>query len=310
VLHEEDVARPTPSEGQVLLRVQAASVNPLDWHTMTGRPWPVRIGAGWRRPKQPVRGVDVAGVVEAVGPGVTRFRAGDVVFGGAVGSLAEWARAKETSLALLPSGVDVEQAAAVPIAGLTALQALRDKASVHAGQHVLVNGAAGGVGTFAVQLARAMGARVTGVCSARNVDLVRSLGADEVLDYGRDDYAGRNRRYDVIIDNVGNRPVRTNKRVLGPGGVYVLVSGSKRGLTGPLLHLLRGKLVFLRGGRRMSGIYAQFGHEGDLETLAGHLADGSVRSAVERVTPLEAAPELLREIGSGHARGKLVVRIA
>jgi NADPH:quinone reductase-like Zn-dependent oxidoreductase len=309
VLRAVELPRPVPAEGRVLVRVQAASVNPADWHIMTGRPLLARMSEGWRRPKQRVRGIDVAGVVEAVGPGVTRFAVGDAVFGGAAGSLAQWAVAREKSLALLPSGVTVEQAAAVPVAGVTALQALRDKAHVHAGQHVLVNGAAGGVGTYAVQIAKALGARVTAVCSTRNVELVRSLGPDDVIDYTVDDFATRGRRYDVIVDNVGTRPARVCRRALNRGGVYVMVSGPKKGVLGPIRHMLWVKLVFVLGRRRMKPILTQLGHEGDLDTLAGWLADGTIRSVVTRTEPLEAAPELLREIGGGHARGKLVVRV-
>jgi NADPH:quinone reductase-like Zn-dependent oxidoreductase len=301
---------PVIGDDQVLVRVHAVSVNPLDWHGLTGTPYVMRLQGGLRRPKQPVLGVDVAGTVEAVGAGVTRFRPGDEVFGGANGSFAELALSRERSLEIKPAEISFEQAAAIPVAGVTALQALRDKGHVQPGQHVLVNGAAGGVGTFAVQIAKALGAHVTGVCSTANVELVRSLGADHVIDYTRDDFARAERRYDVMIDNAGSRSLRSCKNVLSPHGVYVVVGGPKKGrLLGPLTRLAAAKVVFLTGGRTAAPFLAQLGHDGDLGALVELITSGKVTPVVDQVHPLADAAEALRQIGSGHTRGKVVLRV-
>src|SRR5215470_2882178 len=226
VLKLEEIARPSPKANEVLVRVHAASVNPLDWHYMRGTPYIARMDAGLGAPQNIRFGVDFAGVVEAVGPGVTRFKPGDEVFGGRRGAFAEYLTVSEQrALAAKPANMSFAQAAAVPIAGLTALQGLRDKAHVARGQKVLINGASGGVGTFAVQIARSYGAEVTGVCSTRNVDLVRSLGADHVIDYTKEDFTKGDQKYDVIIDNVANRTLSENRRVLTPNGRYVLIGG-------------------------------------------------------------------------------------
>ena len=226
VLTIEDIEKPSVTEGRVLVKVRAASVNPVDWHYMRGTPYVMRLGSGYGAPKDPRTGTDFAGIVEAVGPGVTKFKAGDAVFGGANGALAEYLTvAEDGNLALKPVSISFEQAAAVNVAGLTALQTLRDRAALKPGQKVLMNGASGGVGTFAVQIAKALGAEVTGVCSTRNVDLVRSLGADHVIDYTREDFTQGGRQYDVVMDNVVNRGVLEVRGVLTPDGKLILIGG-------------------------------------------------------------------------------------
>ena len=226
VLKLDDVEKPVPEDDQVLVRVRAAAVNPLDWHTMRGTPYLIRVGSGLRRPEVTRLGVDFSGTVEAVGRSVTTFKPGDDVFGGRTGAFAEYVAVRaDRVLALKPANLTFEQAAAVPIAAITALQGLRDKGKLQPGQKVLINGASGGVGTFAVQIAKSFGAHVTGVCSTRNAELVRSLGADEVIDYTKDDYTKSAQRYDVILDNVGNRSLLDNRRVLTPEGRFVLIGG-------------------------------------------------------------------------------------
>ena len=228
VLKLEDVEKPTPADDEVLVRVRAASVNPLDWHYMRGTPYIMRLDSGVGTPTSTRMGVDFSGTVEAVGRNVKRFRPGDEVFGGRRGAFAEYVTVREDrALALKPANVTFEQAAAVPIAAMTALQALRDKGGIQPGQKVLINGASGGVGTFAVQIAKSFGAEVTGVCSTRNLDLVRSLGADHVIDYTKEDFTKSGQRYDLILDNVGNHPLLALRRVLTPGGTMVIVGGSK-----------------------------------------------------------------------------------
>lgn len=238
VLTIETIEKPVPTDGQVLVRVRAAAVNPLDWHYMRGTPYVMRLDTGLRKPKVTRLGVDFAGTIEAVGPHVTRFKPGDDVFGGRTGALAEYVTMRETgALVAKPANVTFEQAAAVPIAALTALQALRDRGRIGPGQKVLINGASGGVGTYAVQIARHFGAEVTGVCSTRNVALVRSLGAHHVVDYTRENFTRGTQRYDVILDNVGNHPLRAITRVLTPDGRYVLI-----GAGGPEDHRWIGPL--------------------------------------------------------------------
>ena len=236
VVQIEDVEQPTPQDNEVLIEVRAASLNPLDWHFMRGTPYVGRIMMGLRKPKNTRLGVDVAGQVQAVGRQVTQFKPGDAVFGAARGACAEYACAAESKLAMKPTNVTFEQAASVPIAGLTALQGLRDKGQIQSGQKVLINGASGGVGTFAVQIAKWLGAEVTGVCSTRNVDMVRSLGADRVIDYTQEDFTKCAQSYDAILDNVGNHSLSECRRVLNPRGKYVMVGGggiNDQGLIGP-----------------------------------------------------------------------------
>jgi len=230
VIRYEDLPRPAPADNEILVKVQAASVNPLDWHYLEGTPYMLRIEAGFGKPDDPRLGVDFSGTVEAVGKSISRFKPGDEVFGGKFGALAQYIVVREErAVALKPASVTHEQAAAVAIAGVTALQALRDNGHIHAGQNVLVNGASGGVGTFAVQIAKSFGANVTGVCSTHNVDLVRSIGADHVIDYTREDFTQGARRYDLIVDNVGSHSLLEYKRVMSPGGILVIIGSTTPG---------------------------------------------------------------------------------
>ena len=308
VLEVRVVDTPAPGDGQVLIRVAAASVNPLDWHFMTGTPYAVRLLAGIRRPRQAIRGADVAGTVAAVGAGVDGLVPGDRVMGTAGGSFAEWALAKPGSLALLPQNTSFADAAAMPIAAITALQALRDHAGIEPGDRVLVNGAAGGVGTFAVQLAVAMGAEVTGVCSSHNVEMVRELGAGRVFDYTAEDWVDGS-QYDVIVDNVGNRSLGDCIRTLVGGGRYVMVSGPKdnRWLD-PFRRLVTGKLRFLRSGRSFRQFTANVTST-DLAELLRFVAAGQVRPVIDRTVALDGVPDALSYLGTGHARAKVVVEV-
>lgn len=308
VLRLDNVERPSPSEGQVLLRVAAASLNPLDWHFTTGTPYLLRLSAGLRRPKQAVRGADVAGTVVGVGAGVEGFGPGDRVVGLAAGSFAEFAIASQGSLARLPESVSFADAAAMPVAGVTALQALRDHARVQPGDRVLINGAAGGVGTFAVQLAVAMGAEVTAVCSTRNVEMVAGLGAHRVVDYTRENWVD-GMEHDAIVDNVGNRRLGDCVRSLVAGGRYVMVSGPKdnRWLD-PFRRLIAGKIRFARSGRSFNQFVAA-GSTARLEVLVEHLVSGTVCSVIERRVALVDVPEALAYLGTGHARAKIVVEV-
>ncbi len=308
VLRFEDVEKPAPGEREVLVRVCAASLNPLDWHFMRGSPSVVRAFSGLRRPKVPTLGADVAGRVEAVGAGVARFKPGDEVYGAGRGTFAEYASLPESRLAPKPAGLSFEQAAAVPVAGCTALQALRQKGRIQPGQSVLVNGAAGGVGTFAVQIARSAGAHVTGVCSARNAELVRSLGAERVVDYAREDFTAGDGRWDLIVDCIANHPYPAVERVLGPAGVYVVVGGSGEGwVTGLALDLFRT----LRS-RFTSRKYVLMLARIDVASLAAltELIEArQVTPVVDRTCALSEVPEGLRYLEEGHARGKVVVTV-
>ena len=302
---------PTLGEDDVLVAVHATSLNALDWHLLTGTPYLVRLNNGVRRPKRTVHGVDVAGTVVAVGSAVDMWAPGDEVFGmGAGGGLAEYAALPQSTLERLPDGVDVEHAAATPVAGLTALQGLRTHGRLRAGERVLINGAAGGVGTFAVQIATALGADVTAVCSERNVDLVRSLGARKVIDYTSTDFVDETGDFDVMLDNVGNRSAAVCKRVLRDGGRHVLVSGPKRNRwLGPAPKLAATRIAFLRSGRSSTSFITKHDRD-DLRDLARWLATGEIVPAIDRVIGLEHVPTALAEIGTGHARAKIVVRPA
>jgi NADPH:quinone reductase-like Zn-dependent oxidoreductase len=307
VLEFQQVDRPAVGDGEVLVRVRAASVNPYDWHFLTGTPYLMRLGAGLVTPKQAIPGVDVAGEVAAVGPGVTRFSPGDEVFGVGKGSFAEYVAVAADKLVLKPANVTFEQAAAVPMAGLTALQGLRDRGRIHSGQQVLVNGASGGIGTFAVQLAKSFGTQVTGVCSTRNVAAARSLGADHVIDYTRDNFVHSGRRYDLILDIAGNRSIADRRRALRPGGTLVLVGGPKTNRwIGPGGSLLRVLLAGRFTGRRMVGMLTR-NSPSDLAFLRGSLEAGTLTPVIERTYPLADAPEAVRYVGAGHARGKIVI---
>ncbi len=296
------------TDNGVLVRVGAASLNPLDWHGMTGTPYLARLG-GLRRPKDQRLGADFAGTVEAVGKDVTRFHPGDEIFGAANGAFAEYVVVREDRAAPKPANLTFEQAAAVPVAGLTAMQGLRDKGHIQAGQHVLINGAAGGVGTFAVQIAKSFGAEVTGVCSTRNVDLVRSIGADHVIDYSREDFTRGARRFDLMLDNVGNRSWAECTRVLRPGATLVLVSGPKSNrLLGPLSHVIKTRLASVRSSQKMTFFIARM-KTADLEALRELIEAGRVTPVVERSYPLSEIADAMGYLGTGHAQGKLVVTV-
>jgi NADPH:quinone reductase-like Zn-dependent oxidoreductase len=308
VLELRDVDRPAPADDQVLLRVHASSVNPAEWYDVTG-PYFARMGNGLRRPKNTTVGADVAGRVEAVGRAVRDWRPGDEVFGTSGSGWAEYACARADRLATKPANASFEQVASLPVAGLTALQALRDKGQVQPGQKVLINGASGGVGTFAVQLAKAFGATVTGVCSTGNVELVRSLGADHVIDYTREDFTKRDDRHDLMLDIAGSRSFGEIRRVLTPKATVVLVGGRMkyRGL-GPLPHLA-GTLLASRGrSQRVTFFVAKVTKE-DLEVLADLLREGTVIPVIDRTYPLSQAPEALAYLGEGHAKGKVVITV-
>lgn len=304
----DDVPAPTPGEDQVLVRVEASSLNALDWHFVTGTPYFIRLMNGLRRPKRTIHGADVAGVVVAVGSEVTRFRVGDAVFGeSGGGGLGTFLAAREGSLVHKPAGVSFDAAAATPVAGLTAIQGLVTHGAVEPGDEVLVNGAAGGVGTFAVQIAVALGAEVTAVCSTRNVDMVRRLGASEVVDYTETDITASGRRFDVMLDNVGNRTPAECVALVAPGGRYVMISGPKSNpWLDPIPHMVRTRLAF----RRSDASFHQFTASpevDDLTTLAQWLESGEVVPQIDRVITLDGVPAAIAEIGRGHARAKIVV---
>ncbi len=302
VLQLQDVDRPTVGDDDVLIRVHAAGVNPADWHYMTGTPNLIRIGGGgFSKPKRSIPGLDLAGRVEAVGKNVGGFEPGDDVFGENKRGYAEYAVAPEERLVLKPANLSFEEAAAVPIAALTALQALRDKAQVQPGQKVLINGASGGVGTFAVQIAKSLGAEVTGVCSTRNVEMVRSIGADHVIDYTKEDFTQDGKRHDVILDTVGTRSLSDLKRVLIEKGIYVGIGGPKTSLR------LLGRMPMF-GSQKMVSMLAKQTEE-DLVVLSGLLESGEMTPVIDRTYPLSETPEALRYLGEGHVRGKVVIAI-
>jgi len=310
VLQFKDIDKPVPGADDILIRVHAAGLDPSVWHIMTGEPYLVRLmGFGLRAPKVNVSGSDVAGRVEAVGTNVTEFQPGDEVFGTAAGSFAEYARARAGKLAPKPANLTFEQAAAVPISAITALQALRDKGRVKPGQQVLVIGAGGGVGTYAVQLAKAFGAEVTGVCSTSKVDLVRSIGADHVIDYTRDDIVDGAHRYDLILDTAGNRSLSHVRRALAPKGTLVLVGGEGGGRwTGGVEHLLGALMLSPFIGQKLRGLYSRERRE-DLEALKALIEDGKVTPVIDRTYQLSEAPAAIREWAKGHARGKVVITV-
>lgn len=310
VLELREVERPRIGPGEVLVRVHAAGVDRGVWHLMTGLPYPVRLAYGLRVPKSPTPGMDLAGVVVSVGAGVTRFGPGDEVFGIGVGTFAEYARASEAKLVAKPEGLSFEQAAVVAISGATALQAVRDHGRVRPGQQVLVTGASGGVGSYAVQIAKAYGAEVTGVASSAKLDLVRSLGADHVLDYTREDFADGTRRYDVVIDIGGNSSLRRLRRALTPSGTAVITGGETGGRwLGGYDRQLRGAVLSPFVGQRFTTFVNTEALE-QLEALAGLLEAGQVVPAVDRSFPLAEAAKAIRYVQEGHARGKVVLTVA
>jgi NADPH:quinone reductase-like Zn-dependent oxidoreductase len=311
VLQVSEIEPPTVGEDRVLIRVHAAGVDPGAWHMMTGLPLAGRLAFGLPKPKNPVLGMDVAGTVVAVGANVTTFVPGDEVFGVAAGSFAEYTTAKAGQLAKKPAALSFEQAAAVAISSTTALQAVRDAGRLTGGERVLVIGASGGVGSFAVQIAKALGAAsVTGVCSARNLDRVRSIGADEVIDYTREDLAERARDFDLVIDTAGNRPIADLRRMLAPKGTLVLVGGEGGGrMIGGLSRNLNSLALSPFVSQRLTGLLALTKAD-DLETVRGLIERGSVVPLMDRAYPLEQAADAIRYLAEGHAQGKIVLTVA
>ena len=309
VLKFEDIEKPTPGDDQVLVRVRAASVNPLDWHYMRGTPYFMRMQAGLRKPKVTRLGVDYAGTVEAVGRNVKRFQPGDEVFGGRTGAFAEYVSVREDrAVVLKPANLTFEQAASVPIAAITALQSLRDKGKIQPGQKVLINGASGGVGTFAVQIAKSFGAEVTGVCSTRNVDMVRSIGADQVIDYTKEDFTKSAQRYDLILDMVGNHSLLECRRVLNPKGKYIMIGGPAGRWIDPLPRVINA-LVLSRFVSQDIGMFLAELNKEDLTILRDLMQAGKVTPVIDRHYRLNEVPEAIRYLEEGHARGKVVITL-
>jgi NADPH:quinone reductase-like Zn-dependent oxidoreductase len=313
VLEIRDVKKPVPNDDQVLVKVRAVSLNPLDWHYMEGTPYIMRaMGTGLRKPKSPRLGVDLAGQVEAVGKNVTQFKPGDEVFGtGGGAAFAEYVCARKIRLVLKPANITFEQAAAVPIAALTALQSLRDNGKVQPGQKVLINGASGGVGTFAVQIAKSFGAEVTGVCSGRNVEMVRSIGADHVIDYTKEDFTKGDERYDVILDNVGTQPLSGFRRALKPQGICVMIGGggpNDGGLIGPMARPVKALLLSPFISQKMGMMMAEIRQE-DLAAMRDLMQAGKVTPVIDRTYPLSQVREAMKYLEAGHARGKVILTV-
>lgn len=309
VLALEDVPKPVPTDTEVLVRVHAAGVNPLDWHYMRGSPYLMRLGSGIGAPSDSRMGVDFAGTVAAVGENVTRFEVGDEVFGGASGAFAEYVVVREDrAIAHKPDNVTFEQAASMSIAAITALQALRDKGNIEPGQRVLINGASGGVGTFAVQIARSWGAEVHGVCSSRNVEMVLSIGAERVFDYTQEDYTESGEQFDLIVDMVGNHSPSTNRRALTDDGTLVLVGGGKGDWIGPLLRPLQAMVLSPFVDHEIVTLFASMSGE-DLATLAGLLETGEIAPVIDRRFTLDEVPDAIRYSETGRARGKIIVNV-
>jgi NADPH:quinone reductase-like Zn-dependent oxidoreductase len=307
VLQLKDIDKPVVGDESVYVRVRACSVNPLDWHLMRGLPYIARMSFGLRNPELRVRGVDLAGVVEAVGKNVKRLQPGDEVFGSCTGAFAEYVSAEEKSFVPKPASMTFEQAAAVPVAGCTALQALRDIGKVQPGQKVLINGAAGGVGTFAVQIARSFGAEVTGVCSTRNVDLVRSIGADHVVDYSQADFTRSGEHYDLILDNM-YRSLSDCRRVLAPEGNVVLIGGSAGRWINGLGRTAKASVQSRFTRQKLASFFARTTNE-DMIVLAELIDAGKVTPVLDRTYPLSEAAEAVRHLEAGHARGKVIITL-
>ena len=307
VLELREIDKPDPTDDEVLVRVRAASLNPADWYGVTGRPYVARALMGLRKPKSNSVGADIAGTVEAVGKNVTQFRPGDEVFGRSK-AFAEYVCVGE-AVAPKPANLTFEEAASVPVAGITALQGLRDKGQLQPGQKVLINGASGGVGTFAVQIAKALGADVTGVCSTRNVDLVRSLGADHVIDYTHEDFTRSDRRYDLMLDVAGSRPWSACRRVLNPQATLVIVGAPKGNrLMGPLSRIVKVRLAALPSSQKAVFFIAKF-NKPDLAVLRELLEAGKVTPVIDRRYELSDCAAAFRYLGEGHARGKIVITV-
>jgi NADPH:quinone reductase-like Zn-dependent oxidoreductase len=307
VLRLEDVEKPAVAADELLVRVRAASVNPLDWHVLRGIPYIMRLDAGFGAPTSERVGVDFAGTVEAVGRNVTRFKPGDEVFGGRTGAFAEYVVVRESRAVVpKPANVTFEQAAAVPVAAVTALQALRDYGRVQPGQKVLINGASGGVGTFAVQLAKAFGAEVTGVCSSRNVDMVRSIGADHIVDYTKEDFTKGGQRYDLVLDMVGNHALLDLRRVVTPEGTIVIVGGQKGRWISPIDRLIKAFVLSPFTSQQFVKFFADLNQD-DLNLLAELMQAGKVTPIIDRRYRLSEVPAAIEYLEEGHARGKVVI---
>lgn len=315
VLEVRDVDKPVPGDSEVLVRVRASSVQPYDWHHMRGEPYIARLmpgTIGLRKPKLPILGADIAGEVEAVGKAVRKFSPGDEVFALLKqGGFAEYVCAQEGELAPKPENLSFEQAAAVPLAACTALMGLRDEGRVQPGQKVLINGASGGVGTFAVQIARAFGAEVTGVCSTRNVDLVRSIGAAEVIDYGTQDFTRNGQRYDLLLDIAGSHSGSACRRVLTPKGTYVVVGGKAGRWLQPAGHAFAALALspFVSQRMVMANLTQGKEHQRNLMTLTGFIEDGKITPVIDRTYPFEEIPAAIRYQEEGHAKGKVVITV-
>ena len=310
VLRVEQVERPVPADDQMLVRVRAAAINPVEWHEVRGTPYIMRIAEGFGAPKDPRLGLDFAGTVEAVGKDITKFKPGDAIFGARSGALAEYVTVREaSSIAVKPENVSFEQAASVYVAGITALQALRDRAGVKPGQKVLINGASGGVGTFAVQIAKSLGAEVTGVCSTRNVELVRSLGADHVIDYTNEDFTLSEERYDVVMDNVANRPILDIRRILKPQGKYLVIGGGGPDANpwfGALAAPVKAFVISWFVDQDMAFFLSHASTE-DVVALGRLMEEGKVVPVVDRTYPAAEIVEAVTYLETGRARGKVVI---
>jgi NADPH:quinone reductase-like Zn-dependent oxidoreductase len=316
VLQIREIKKPAPNDDQVLVKVRAVSINPLDWHFIEGRPYIMRgMMGGMRKPKSPRLGVDYSGTVEAVGKNPAaagQFKPGDEVFGNKIGAFAEYICPRaDGAVAMKPANITFEQAAGIPVAGLTALQGLRDHGKVQPGQKVLINGASGGVGTFAVQIAKNLGAEVTGVCSGRNADMVRSLGADHVIDYTKEDFAKGNERYDVILDNVGTQPLSGFRRVLKPNGILVMVGGGGPNdgkWIGPMARPIKAMLMSPFTRQKMGMMLAE-PNQKDLNLVAEMMDSGKVKPVIDRTYPLSQIREAMAYLEQGHARGKVIITV-
>ncbi len=308
----QEIEKPTPADDQLLVKVRVASVNPLDWHRLRGTPYLMRKEAGLRKPKETRLGVDFAGTVEAVGKNVTQFKPGDEVFGARTGAFAEYVCVRESrAVALKPANIMFEQAASVPVAAITALQGLRDQGKIQPGQKVLINGASGGVGTFAVQIAKSYGAEVTGVCSTRNLDLVRSIGADHVIDYTKEDFAKSGKRYDLILDNVGAQPLSRFRRALNPKGICIMIGGGGPNdgrWIGPMAKPIKTLLLSPFVSQKFATFRADLNHD-DLTFLADLMQTGKVTPVIDRTYKLSEVPDAIRYLEQGHARGKVVITL-
>ena len=310
VLSLTEIEQPEPEENEVLIKVHAAAANPLDWHFMRGTPYVVRLITGFKKPKIGRLGADVAGTVEAIGKNVTRFKPGDQVFGSCRGAFAEYVCSHEQSLAKKPENISFEQAASVPVAALTALQGLRDKGNIKSGQKVLINGASGGVGSFAVQIARSFGTEVTGVCSSRNVEMVRSIGAKQIIDYTQENFTRGEQQYDIILDTAGNHSLSAIRRVLNPGGIYLGVGGPSGRWKMGLTQTLMGNVLSLFVSQNFTSYIANANKAEDLLFMRDLIETGKVTPVIDKRYQLSEVPEAISYLEQGHSRGKIVVNVS